>query len=291
MSGPVSKPRRAAFGDPVGRRAIHRRQPAIRNMLTHWRRAARRPRNADCGRGAGWGVPAEECRAEQGVVIHQPSGGNLTYGQLAETRHSFRCRRSPRSSLPRSSVSSARTGALGHAGQGLRHGEFTASTSECRACSWRPCALSGLRRASSSFDATAAKAVPGVRTSCGLDQPESSWSRIGFWRRQERARGAEITWGEGPSAQHSTRRHLSLSRDPRISQAGGAQATASKRVGGGRKTVEGRLRGALLAHATMEPDELYGAREATDCEIWAERRTRRLRRGHRAASRAFPWSG
>jgi isoquinoline 1-oxidoreductase beta subunit len=31
-----------------------------------------------------WGVPAEECRAEQSVVIHQPSGRKLTYGQLAE---------------------------------------------------------------------------------------------------------------------------------------------------------------------------------------------------------------
>jgi isoquinoline 1-oxidoreductase beta subunit len=79
-------------------------------MLTYWRRVGAAGREMLITAAAKeWGVPVEECRAEQSVVIHQPSGRKLTYGQLAEKAAQLPVPKEPKLKSPEDFVSSART--------------------------------------------------------------------------------------------------------------------------------------------------------------------------------------
>jgi isoquinoline 1-oxidoreductase beta subunit len=75
-----------AFGDPGrGGEQSTNGSRSIRNMFTLWRRAGAAAREMLVVAAAKeWGVPLEECVAEQSVVTHRPSGRKLTYGELAD---------------------------------------------------------------------------------------------------------------------------------------------------------------------------------------------------------------
>ena len=69
-----------AFGDPErGGTQSTGGSRSIRSMLMYWRRLGAAAREMLIAAAAKeWGVPAEECRAEQSVVIHGSSGRKLT---------------------------------------------------------------------------------------------------------------------------------------------------------------------------------------------------------------------
>lgn len=120
-----------------------------------------------------------------------------------------------------------------------------------------------------SFDATAAKAVPGVRN---VVEVPSGVAVIAdhYWAAKLGRDALKVDWDLGPNAALDTDAlraefaKLAGTPGPVAAQAGDAAATMAKAV----KTVEAEYAVPYLAHAPMEPLNCTVKIDADQCEIW-----------------------
>src|SRR5437016_2044279 len=203
-----------------------------------------------------WKVDRTTCRAQNGAVVHEPSGRRLPYGKLAtraarlavptdaplKDPKNFRLlgRRVPRLDTP-SKVDGSATFGIDVTVPGM----LVASIERCPV-------LGGRVRA---FDAAAAKAVPGVRhvvqVSSGVAVVADS-----FWAALNGRKALTITWDEGPLAEVSSaqilRDYEALGARPGrvVRKDGDAEAVLTAAHG---KTLEATYQVPFLEHACMEP--------------------------------------
>lgn len=242
---------------------------------------------------ATWGVAPEDCRVEDGTVVG-PAGDRLPYAAIAEAAgrlpvpqdvalkpaSAFTVIGRPRRRLDTGAkVDGSAVYGIDVKLDGLLYGALAQSPT-----------LGGRVR---SFDATAAKAMPGVRdvvqTSTGIVVVANSW-----WRARKARDALQIDWDPGPNAALDTAAVMrglraAASAEGQVARNDGdaPAALAAARRGAGRLvTAEYEL--PLLAHATLEPQNCTAVVTAEGCDVYVPTQTQLIARATAAAAAGLP---
>jgi isoquinoline 1-oxidoreductase beta subunit len=245
---------------------------SIRGMTMLWRRAGAAAREMLVTAAAKeWGVPVAEVNADRGKVTHQPSGRVLTYGELADKAAQLPVPQDPKLKTPdRFTLIGKRVPRLD-----------TPSKVSGRAVYGMDVAVPGLLVAMverspvfggklASFDATAAKAVPGVKDVVPVTHGVAVVA-TGYWAARRGRDALRVTWNEGPVARVSSatihQELAALTRQPGL--VARREGDAMQALGQGGRVVEAVYDVPFQAHATMEPQNCTAHVRADGCDVWA----------------------
>jgi isoquinoline 1-oxidoreductase subunit beta len=216
-----------------------------------------------------WGVDPGECRTELGRVIHEGSGRQAGYGELAgaaatlaapeaprlKDRKDFRIIGKPIKRLDTpAKVRGETIFGIDVQRPGLRVAQVAHSP-----------VIGGTVK---SFDASKAEAVPGVRAVIEIPTGVAVVADH-FWAAQKGREALEIEWDEGANASLSSasitetlRRSVSQGREARKD---GDAVGATRRA---RRKLEAVYEVPFLAHASMEPMNCTVEVRPDGCELW-----------------------
>jgi isoquinoline 1-oxidoreductase beta subunit len=269
-----------AFGNPryIGFKAVGGFQAtggssSIRNFGTKVRHAGAAARFMLISAGAErMQVLRSDCVAENGHVVHKPSGRKVTYGAVANDAAKMVAPDEPAlkqpsefrivgKSTPRHDVPLKVTGRAVYGLDVKRPGMLIATVERCPVFGGKV----------KSFNAERALKVPGVKK---VVQISSGVAVVGtsYWAAKKGRDALEVTWDEGPLAKVSSadlyRTWADLARRPaaaeRLKTGDAADALAK-----GGKRVEAAYELPFLAHACMEPMNATAHFKGDSCEIWA----------------------
>jgi isoquinoline 1-oxidoreductase beta subunit len=218
-----------------------------------------------------WGVEKTACRAENGVILHEPTKRRLTYGSLAEAAAKLPVP----ADVPLKDPKQFRV--IGKSTKRLDTREKVDGRAEFGIDVRRPgmlyavvarCPVFGGKVAS--FDATKAKAVPGVKSVIQISSgvavvADSTWTAM------QGRRALEVKWDEGPNANVSSDSISKLFAE-RAAQPGveaRKEGDAATALAGAAKKIEAVYEVPFLAHATMEPQNCTADVRADRCDVWA----------------------
>jgi isoquinoline 1-oxidoreductase beta subunit len=218
-----------------------------------------------------WGVEPSSCRAESSAVTHSATGRRLSYGALAQ--------RAAAIPVPAEvALKDPKTWRLAGKPTKRLDTKFKVNGSAQFGIDVRvPGMLTAVVARSpvfggkvKSFDASRAKAIPGVRS---VVQISSGIAVIGdgYWPAKQGRDALQVTWDEGPVAQVST---ASISRlfAERAGQDGAVarhDGDAIQALTGAAQRVEAVYEMPFLAHATMEPMNCTAHVRADGVDVWA----------------------
>jgi CO/xanthine dehydrogenase Mo-binding subunit len=236
-----------------------------------------------------WGVDESSCRAENGVVVHS-TGKKLSYGELATAAaklpvptqirlkdpKDFKIlgKRMPKLDTPSKVNGSAKFGV------DIRvPGMVFASIEKCPVFGGKV----------ASFDASKAKAVPGVRDVVQLDVgiavvANSTWAAF------EGRKALDVKWDEGQYANQSSAsiwqsfEEAAKSRGSIEDYEGNAEAAYASAT----TKVEAVYYAPLIAHATLEPMNCLADVRADRCEIWVPTQSPQQSQGEAARILGLP---
>ncbi len=217
-----------------------------------------------------WQVDRSECRAEAGAVSHTPSKRRLRYGQLVATAATL--------PLPKDVPlkDAAAWKIIGTRAKRLDTGPKVDGSAVFGidvkvpgmliAVVARPAVFGGKV---ASFDATKAKAVPGVRD---VVQISSGIAVVadGYWPAHQGRAALEVQWVDGPTAQVSTDSIWQL-----YAKRAARPGVMARHEGhtdpapAGSTMLEATYQLPLLAHATMEPMNCTAHVRPDGVDIWA----------------------
>jgi len=229
-----------------------------------------------------WNVPRKECEAKKGIVIHEKSSRRASYGELVEAAEKLPLpdmdkvelkdeddfeligHATPRVDIPSKVNGSAIFGLDVRVPEML----FAVVTR---------CPTFGGRHAH--FDATKAKAVPGVKQvfeipALGRDMFTAGGVAVvadSTWSAMQGREALQITWDNGAAAAESTTTlHNALHAGAgkpgkRVRNDGNVE----KEIPDGAKRVEATYEFPFLAHATMEPMNITVHARSGEAEVWA----------------------
>ncbi|MBL8223818.1 MAG: xanthine dehydrogenase family protein molybdopterin-binding subunit [Chromatiales bacterium] len=242
---------------------------------------------------AEWGVAPGDCRVEGGSVV-APDGGRLPYAAVAEAAgrlpvpqdvalkpaSAFTVIGRPQRRLDTGAkVDGSAVYGIDVRLDGLLHGALA-----------QPPTLGGRVR---SFDATAAKAMPGVRdvvqTSTGIVVVANTW-----WRARKARDALRIEWDPGPNSALDTDAVMrglraAASAEGQVARNDGdapAAIAAARRGAGGLVSAGYEL--PLLAHATLEPQNCTAVVTADGCDVYVPTQTQLIARATAAAAAGLP---
>lgn len=217
-----------------------------------------------------WGVPASECRAEQGVVTHS-SGKTLRYGQLADAAAKLPMPENVALKNPRDFK------VIGQSIKRIDTPEKVNGTAQFGLDVHQPEMLTVLIARSpvfggkvKSFDANEAMQVKGVE-GVYLVPTGVAVAASGFWPAKAGRDLLKIEWEDGPGAALSTPKmradYLETAKKPGVvARKDGDPAAA---LGKGAKTVTAEYEVPYLAHAAMEPLNVAVDLKPDQCTIWS----------------------
>jgi isoquinoline 1-oxidoreductase beta subunit len=216
-------------------------------------------------------VDKSACRTESGVIYHDASKRKLTYGSMAEAASKLPVPQD----VPLKDPKQYRI--VGKPTKRLDTPDKVNGSAEFGIDVRRPemvyavvarCPVFGGKVAS--FDATKAKAVPGVKNVVEISRgiaviADNTWSAM------QGRRALDVKWDEGPSASATSESISKLLADQMNKS--GAEArkegdAASALAGSGQK-VEAIYEVPYLAHATMEPINCTADVRADRVDVWA----------------------
>jgi len=230
-----------------------------------------------------WGVEATACRTQNGAVTH--ANHRLSYGELAQKAATIPVPENPAlkdpkdfrilgTRVPRLDTPSKVNGTAQFGIDVRMPGMLVASIE-------RSPVFGGKVK---SFDATAARAVPGVRHVVQLDSTPwtgttGAWA-VGtesgvavvadtYWQAVQGRQALRITWDEGPNA--------ALGNIPaKLKALAGPTGVQARKVGdvgtaltGAAKWIEAEYEVPFLHHATMEPMNCTAHVRPDGCDVWA----------------------
>jgi isoquinoline 1-oxidoreductase beta subunit len=218
---------------------------------------------------ARWDVPASECRAEDGQVLHASSGRSLSYGSLADEAALLPPPDEPSLKDPAEfRLVGQRTRRLdspekvdGSAVFGLDMtvpGMLTALVA-------RPPTFGGSVR---SFDAAAALAVPGVRQVVEIPSGVVV-AADGFWAAKQGRDALSVEWDAGDFAEASDASIRELCR--KLADDGAVVADrgdVDEALSAAKTRIDAEYDAPFLAHATMEPVNCVAHVRSDGCDIW-----------------------
>src|SRR6184192_2412406 len=233
-----------------------------------------------------WKVDRAACRAERGAVVHAPSKRRLTYGKLVATAAQLPVPKDPPlkdakdfrllgTRVPRLDTPAKVDGSAVFGIDVKVPGMLVASIERCPVFG---CTLK-------SYDATKAKAVPGVRAVVALEP--SPWTGTGgawaagcaagiavvadtYWQAVTGRRALEIQWDEGDATSLDSdgirAQFVKLAEQPGVEARKDGDAAAS--LAGAAKKVEAVYEVPFLHHATMEPMTCTAHVRSDGCDVW-----------------------
>jgi len=218
-----------------------------------------------------WKVAPDACRAESGHIIHKESGRKLSFGQLAEAASKL---------TPPKEVTLKDAKDFKILGRPLKRLDTPQKVDGSAvfgidiqvpdllvAVVARPPVFGGKVK---SFDATQAKAVPGVQHVVQIDRGIAVVAN-GFWQATEGRAKLKIEWDEGPLASLDTDKqgeeYAAMAKKPGAIAAkiGEAPAVLEK----AKKKLTAEYHVPYLAHSCMEPMNATAHVTSDRCEIWA----------------------
>lgn len=219
-----------------------------------------------------WEVEPATCRTENGRVLHADSNRQFTYGQLVE--RASRLTPPPAQQVTLKNPRDFRL--IGTAAKRLDTPEKSDGTSVFGIDVKVPGMLVALVARSpvfggrvGSFNADAARAVPGVRHVVQIDRGVAVVAD-GFFAAKNGRAALEITWNEGPQANltSATQReqYVTLAQTP--GNVGRRVGDAVAALGRAARRLEAVYELPYLAHAPMEPLNCVADVRADSAEIW-----------------------
>jgi len=216
-----------------------------------------------------WGVPAGECVAELGMVRHAASGQTASFGELAELASQLPLPRNPSLKDPAT---------YRYVGQPIKrldsHAKVTGQAvfgldakvaGRLVAQVVRPPGFGGAVR---SFDATAAKAVPGVVDVVEIPHGVAVVAE-NFWAARQGRQALTADWDRKEWGDLSSERITAMLRE--IAGSGAVardDGNADRAIAGAATRVEAVYEAPYLAHATMEPMNCTAHVRPDACDIW-----------------------
>jgi isoquinoline 1-oxidoreductase beta subunit len=230
-----------------------------------------------------WQAKKSDCRAEHGTVVHRPTNRRLSYGELAETALKLPLINSDEIALkqpkdfcligkpiPRTDVPSKVDGSAAFGIDVRVPGMLFAVIARC------PFFGGKLK----TFDATAAKAVPGVRAIFPVPPLPRHFNTAGgvavaadsTWAAMQGRKALAMRWDKGPGSSESTETLRKL-----VAQKAAGPPTfiaidrggALEVLAGSVKKVEGYYESPFQAHATMEPMNTTVHVRDDEIEVWS----------------------
>ena len=220
---------------------------------------------------ARWGVEAGECRSEVGAVVHSPTGRRLGYGSLVEAASKLKVPADPRLKdpgqfrligRPTLRLDAPRI-VTGHA----RYGLDTRVPGLLYGAVERSPVIGGRV---THFDATRARAVPGVRQVVEIPSGiavvgSDTWAAL-------KGRGAlDVVWEDGPNAGFDSGVFRA-----RLAEATKRPGHPSRREGAGldalanaARTLDAVYEYPFQAHAPLEPMNTIADVRPGACEVWS----------------------
>jgi isoquinoline 1-oxidoreductase beta subunit len=217
-----------------------------------------------------WKVKEDECRAENGVVLHKTSKRKASYGELAATAATLPVptevflkeasefkligKSTARLDTPRKVNGSAVYGM-----DVKLPGLLIAVVARCPVFGGKP----------KKFDATKAKSVPGVRQVLPI-QSGIAIVADNFWAAKQARDALVLEWDEGANAKQNSagiRKQLeqALKKKSVSARHDGDTAKAFKAAA---KRIEAVYEAPYLAHACMEPMNCTALVKQDSCELW-----------------------
>jgi isoquinoline 1-oxidoreductase beta subunit len=236
-----------------------------------------------------WSVETSACRAANGMVVH-PSGKKLGYGELASKAATMHVPTSLRLKEPKDFKilgkrfkkldSPSKVNGSAKFGIDIRvPGMLFASIERCPVFGGKV----------ASFDASKAKALPGVRDVVQIDSGIAVIA-TSTWTAFQGRKALVVQWDEGQYASQNSEaiwksfEDASKSKgsiDDYAGDAEGALTTAAKKV-------EAVYRAPLIAHAPMEPMNCVADVRSDRCEIWVPTQSPQQVQGEAARILGFP---
>ncbi len=218
-----------------------------------------------------WGVEPASCRAEAGAVIHAATSRRLTYGALAQRAAALPVPADVQLKDPKdwrlAGTPTKRLDTRFKVNGTAQFGIDVRVPGMLTAVVARSPVFGGKV---GSFDATAAKAIPGVRH---VVQISSGVAVVGdgYWPAKQGRDALKVSWDEGPVAQVSSASISSLfaqraTQDGAVARHDGDAVAA---LAGAAQRVEAVYEMPFLAHATMEPMNCTAHVRADGVDIWA----------------------
>jgi isoquinoline 1-oxidoreductase beta subunit len=221
---------------------------------------------------ARWGVNVSECLTAAGRVTHQTSGRSFRYGQLAESAAALPVPANPTLKDPsgfrligtRAKVLDTPTKVTG----GAIYGADVRVPGMLFATVVHPPRFGDRVR---SFDATRARAVPGVSHVVQVSQGVAVVAKT-TWSALQGAKALEVTWQDGGFALSSPgifRSFAELAQRPGVEAEQRGDAPAALASAAAARRIHAIYEAPYLAHATMEPMNCTADVRADRCEVWA----------------------
>ncbi len=237
-----------------------------------------------------WGVDKSNCRAESGFVINTSTNAKLSYGKLAGAAAKLPvptnvALKDPKQfkligkSIKRLDTPNKVTGRTQFGIDTRRPGMVYAAIARCPVFGGKAV----------SFDATKAKAFPGVKQVVQVSRgvavvADNTWSAI------QGTRLLDIKWDEGANANQSSaaisRLFAERAQKPgvEVSKTGDAAAGLASAT----KKVEAVYEVPFLAHATMEPMNCTADVRADSCDVWASTQMQSMAQAAAAQASGLP---
>jgi len=220
-----------------------------------------------------WGVPMEECRAENSVITHVPTGQTTTYGKVAKAASEL---------WPPEQVVLKDPGDWKLIGQPVKRldtvdklngkqifgadlqlpGMLNAAIKACPV-------FTGKRKF---FDAAKVGKMPGVRAVLAVEDNAVAVVAETWWQAKIALDALPVTWDTGPhaslsSADIETMLDEGLTSDEKVF-VGNANGDVKKGLEGAAKTIEAVYSYPYQNHATMEPMNATALWTEERCEVW-----------------------
>ena len=261
------------YANPITGSQSYGGSRGVRDHMEMWRKSAAAAREMLKQAAANeWGVNVDSVDTEPGVVVHRATGRKLAYGQLVDRAQALPVPQNPTLKTPdkfryigknlhRLDTPDKVTG-RGIYGMDVQvPGMLVASIQ-------RPPVVSGGKV--QSFDATAAKAIPGVKhvvqVTNGIAVVADRFSAAVAGRR-----ALKVTWDLGPMAQVSSAQisaeYVALSKQS--GQVARKDGDAEQALGAGGRTLEAAYEVPFLEHACMEPMNATAQVMPDACVVWA----------------------
>jgi isoquinoline 1-oxidoreductase beta subunit len=217
-----------------------------------------------------WSVDPSSCTTKTGVVYHTPSNRQATYGSLADAAASLPVPQSvPLKTPDRFTLigkPSQRTDVSLKVNGTAQYGIDVRVSGMLYAAIRRSPVFGGSVR---SFDASKAKAVPGVVEVVQISNGVAVVAK-NTWAAFQGKKALNVAWDDGPNARVSTNSLFAEAEMLAKTHSGERVAIArgNAELRGG-TVVEATYRGGFLAHATMEPPNATADVREDRCEVWA----------------------
>lgn len=260
------------YANPVTRQQSYGGSRGVRDHLEPLRKAGAAARQMLREAAAQeWGVPLDEVTTEPGVVVHVPTGRRLLYGQLVDRAQALPVPQNPplktKDQFRYIGKARARVDVPqkvnGQAVYGIDvkvPGMLVASIEKC------PVVAGGKVK---SFDATAPKAIPGVKH---VVQVTSGVAVVAdsFWTALQGRKALKVVWDHGPLGQLSSagiaKEHETAAGQPGLVARNDGDTVAA--LAAGAKTFETAYQVPYLEHACMEPMNATAHVTADACTVW-----------------------